>query len=183
MATMLQCGAMTLEKFLRESYRWGEARAAAVFLGAVVVPLVGTVFARIGKAGRTDQDGRFIANAVIGVGLLSAVLELMALALAHSAFGKTALQANVLLLTAPPVCLGLSLVGMRWVFPLNELASVRTAFDVGVFALALGAAAWLFSTFRGWGIYFVGNIAQLAAYLVLGAALLKRLAKRAFPTA
>ena len=174
---------MTLERFLRDSYRWGDAHAAAVFLGAVVVPVLGTVFARIGKAGRTDEDGRFIANAVIGVGLLAAVLEMVSLALAKSAFGLTALQANVLLLAAPPVCLGLGLAGMRWVFPLNELASVRTAFDVGLFALALGGVAWLFSTFRGWGIYFVGNIAQLAAYLVLGAGLLKRLAKRAFPAA
>ncbi len=170
---------VTLGHFLGSAYHWADQRAAAILAAGFLFPVLGTALARIGKGGRTDQDGRFIANAVVGVGLGGALIELMALGLAHSALHRSLLEANVMLLAAPVVCLGLCLAGMRWVFPLNELASIQTAVDVGAFALACAGAAWLFSQFRGWGIYFVGNIGQLAAYLVLGFGLLKRLAKRA----
>ena len=90
------------------------------------------------------------------------------------------LEANVALLAAPVVCLGLCLAGVRLVFPLDELASVRTLREVGLFVLACAVVLWLFSKFRGWGIVFWGDLGQLALILVFGFVLLRRLYRRAF---
>ena len=171
---------MTLDQLLTVSYQWLDRRAVPVFFAAVLFPALGTALARIGKGGRSDQDGRLIASVIVGIAIGGAVFEVFCLSLAHSILHRSLLQANVLLLAAPLVCLACSLAGMRWVFPLNELASVQTAYDVGAFILACAGAAWIFSKFRGWGIFFVGNLTQLAAYLILGIALLRRLAQRAF---
>lgn len=171
---------MTLEQFFVAAYAWGVAHRLWILLVAVAVPLLGTLLARIGKAGKTDRDGRVIASVVVGIGLVSVVLEMLAIAIGAGVMGRSVLDGDLLLLVSPLLCLGGALLGIRLVFPLNELASVRTAVDVGAFLLAGALVVWFFSKFRGWGLLFFGSVTQLALLGVLGYFLLRRLWRRAF---
>ena len=171
---------MTLRDILLEAYRWAVVQREVIVLGCLAVPVVGTVAARVGKAGRTDADGRFIASVVVGIGIAALVIDLLAAVLAVSVFGNSLLDGDVLLLLGPPLCLAACLIGIRWVFPLSQLASVRTAVDVGLFVAACAGLVWLFSKFRGWGIVFFGSIGQMVAIGLLLFGLLKRLYRRAF---
>ena len=65
-------------------------------------------------------------------------------------------------------------------FPLNQLASVKTFTDIGLFVAACLAVVWIFSQFRGWGIVFFGGLGQLLLIAVFGYVLLRRLYRRAF---
>ncbi len=171
---------MTLREVVLAGYRAVFEQREVIFLACLAVPVLGTVAARIGKAGKTDADGKFIASVVVGIGLLALVLEIVAAVIAKSLFDASLMDGDALLLAAPVLCLGGSLFGIRWVFPLNQIASLKTAIDVGVFAVACIGVLWLFSKFRGWGIIFFGSIGQLVTVGVLLIGLLKRLYKRAF---
>jgi len=171
---------MTLSESLTQAYGWATDHRLAILLVAVLIPIVGTVLARIGKAGKTDADGRLIASVVVGLGLLLVVLEIVALVAGHALLHRSFLDADVALLFAPLICLAGCLLGIRWVFPLNELASVKTFLDIGAFVLGCAAVLWLFSKFRGWGIVFFGGLSQLVVIAVLGFVLLRRLYRRAF---
>ena len=58
-------------------YAWAE-RYSVIFFGlAVVVPIVGTWAAIIGKGGRTDRDGRVYANVLILVAVAQFVLTMV----------------------------------------------------------------------------------------------------------
>lgn len=170
---------MTLGDMLRSAYGWADLNAHWVLLAAALVPVVGTLAARVGKGGKTDADGKLIASLVMGLALVAVVLEVGCLFIARSALGADVLQANVLLVVAPVVCLAGSVVGLRLVFPLTELGSVRTAVDLGAFLLACAAVVWLASRFR-WGVLFVGSIGQLVVILALAALVLRRMYRRAF---
>jgi hypothetical protein len=170
---------MTLNEAFLGAYGAALANRDWILLGAVLVPVVGTLLARAGKAGRTDADGRFIASVVVGIGLLAMLVEVIAVFAAHSLMRASLMDADVRLVLAPLLCLSGCLVGIRWVFPLSELASVRTFIDVGAFVGACLGVLWLFSKFRGWGIVFMGSIAEMIAIGGLGLLLLKRLYKRA----
>ena len=145
-----------------------------------MLPIAGTAAARIGKGGRTDADGRFLASLVVGIALSAVLVEATGIALAARVFDRSALDGDVLLLASPLVCLSACLIGIRWVFPLNQLASVRTFVDVGAFVAACGVVVWVVSKFRGWGILFLGDVMQIGLFAVLGIALLRRLYRRAF---
>ena len=171
---------MSLGELLALAYGWADAHAPQILLAAVAVPLLGTLAAWIGRGGRTDRDGRAIASVLVGFGLAVLLLGLAAALVAHLAFDRSVLEADVALLAAPPVCLALCLAGVRLVFPLAELGSVRTMRDVGLFVVACGVVLWLFSKFRGWGIVFWGDLVQLALILVFGYVLLRRLYRQVF---
>jgi hypothetical protein len=171
---------VTLHEFLAAAYAWAVAHRIAILIVALAVPVVGTGLARIGKAGKTDRDGRFIASLVVGLGLLAVLVEVLAVAVGAGVLGRSVLDADFVLLVSPLLCLGGALLGIRLVFPLNELASVRTAVDVGAFILACAAVVWFFSKFRGWGLLFFGSVTQLVLLLVLGFFLVRRLWRRAF---
>ncbi len=171
---------MSLGDLLASAYGWADAHAVQLLLAAIVVPALGTIAAWVGRGGRTDRDGRAVASALVGFGLVVFALALVFALLAHLLFERSVLEAHVALLAAPPVCLGLCLAGVRLVFPLDELASVRTLRDVGLFVLACALVLWLFSKFRGWGIVFWGDLGQLALILIFGFLLLRRLYRRAF---
>jgi hypothetical protein len=170
---------MTLEELLRDSYGWADANATWVLLAGAVVPVIGTVLARIGKAGKTDADGKLIASAVMAFALLAVVFEVACLFIARTALGADLLLANPLLLVAPIVCLAGSVVGLRLVFPLAELGSVRTAIDLALFLLACGVVVFVASRFRC-GVLFVGSIGQLVVILLLAGFVLRRMYRRAF---
>ena len=171
---------MSLADLLVSVYRWADARALEILLAGALIPVAGTLAAWIGRGGRTDRDGRFIASALIGFGLAVFLVEVIAIVVAHLAFDRSALDAGIVLLLAPVVCLVLCLAGVRLVFPLDELASVRTLRDIGLFVAACVAALWLFSKFRGWGIVFWGDLGQLAIIGAFGFILMRRLYRRAF---
>lgn len=171
---------MTVAELLVALYAWADARAPVFLVVAVVVPAVGTALAWIGKGGRSDREGRLVASLLVGFGIIAVILAIIALAVAHVAFDRGVLDANLVLLVSPLVCLAGCLLGARWLFPLNELASVKTFADVGFFVLACAVVLWLFSKFRGWGIVFWGDLVQLAVIGALGYFLLRRLYRRAF---
>jgi hypothetical protein len=170
---------MTLYSFLLSTYEWAERVAWVLLLAAVGVPLAGMVAARIGRGGRTDEDGRMIASAVIALGMVALLLEVAGIAIAVSVFNGSVLNADVMLLAAGPVAFITSLLAMRMVFPLREIGAVRTLVDGFFFAVACAFVVWLFSKFRGWGIVFFGSFTQLIVIAVLGFFLLRRLFLRA----
>jgi hypothetical protein len=171
---------MTIEELLVRAYAAALSVRMVILATAVGIPVVGTLLARVGKAGKTDADGRFIANLVIGIGLVGFMLEVVALLAARAVPTASLLHADVVLVVAPIVCLLGCLGGIRLVFPLNQLASVRTFVDIAAFIAACLGVLWLFSKFRGWGLVFFGGISEMVAIGVLGIALLKRLYGRAF---
>lgn len=170
---------MTINEALFGSYGWADENAGLILLASVVFPIVGTVAAKIGKGGKTDADGRMIASAVIGVALVAVALEFFALFIARAVEGKSLLDANLVLILAPLIALGGSAFGIRMIFPLSELGSVRTAADLFIFLLALGGIGYFFSKFHGWGIIFFGSFTQLVVVLAVAFFFMWRLFRRA----
>jgi len=171
---------MTLDEFFLQSYAWADLNAPLILLAAVLWPAVGSVLAYIGRGGTTDADGRFIASTVMSVAMLAALLEVGGLFIAQKVLGVDLLHANVMLLAAPILCLAGSIMGIRLVFPLSELGSVRMVVDLGWFLLSCLVVGWLFSRFRGWGVLFVGSFTQLIVVAVIGIFFMRRLYRRAF---
>lgn len=93
---------------------------------------------------------------------------------------RTVLDTSVLLLAAPWLWLGLSIAGLRLVFPLSELTSWRSILDVGAFFAVCAALIWALRMFRGWGIVFFGSLLQLGLILVIAGVLLRVFFLRAF---
>jgi hypothetical protein len=171
---------MSLGGLLASAYVWADHNALTLLLAALALPVVGTLAAWLGKGGRTDRYGRLIASVVVGLGLCTLLLAVIALVIAQTGFDRSPLEANVVLLAAPLVCVVTCLGAIRLVFPLNELESVRSAVDIALFAFACAAVLWMFSQFRGWGVVFWGDLGQLALIVLLGVYLVRRLARRAF---
>lgn len=171
---------MTLADFFSASYAWADANALFILAVAILLPVAGTALAWLGKGGRTDSDGRLVASAVMGIALVGVLLELGAIFVARSVVGVSLLSANLLLLLAPVVCLAGSVLGIRMVFPLSRLGSVKTATDLGLFLLACGGVLWAMSKFRGWSVMFFGSLAQLLVIGALALFVLWRLYRRAF---
>ncbi len=171
---------MTLNELLFAAYGWADANGLLLLAASVLLPFVGTVLAWIGKAGKTDADGRFVASTLMGVALFAVSLELVVLFLAQALHDRSPLDANAALIAAPVVCLVASVVGVRMVFPLSELGSVRTAVDLGAFLLCCAALVWFMSKFRGWSLMFFGSFTQLLVALALAAFFLRRMYRRAF---
>ncbi len=171
---------MTVDEFFFLVYAWCEVHSVEVFVAALALPLVGTGAAWLGRGGKTDADGRLIASVVMAIALAAVVLEVLGIGIALGLKNLTLFDANVLLLVAPIVCLVGCVVGIRRVFPLNELGSVKSAFDVSAFVIACLAMMWFFSKFRGWSLMFFGSFGQLVVVGLFAALLLWRLYKRAF---
>lgn len=173
---------MSLRELLINSYLWADANALALLFAATAWGLFGTLLARVAKSGRSDQDGRLIASVVIGAAVLLLVAAMLAVSVAYVTFNQGLMDANALLLLAPLVCVVVSVLGIHRVFPLSELASVRTLGDLLAFALACIALLWVLSKFRGWGVAFFGGLGSLALIGLLVVLLLRVLYRRAFGT-
>lgn len=171
---------MSLREILIYFYQWADANAPALLLAGMAWGAGGTLLARLAKGGRSADDGRIIASVVVGGAVLLLVLAVVAAGIAHVGFRRGLLDANALLLLTPLACVGISVLGIHRVFPLNQLASVRTFWDVTGFVLACIALLWLLSKFRGWGVAFVGGLGSLVVIGLLAALLLKVLYRRAF---
>ncbi|MCF8209798.1 MAG: hypothetical protein K9K38_10400 [Rhodoferax sp.] len=171
---------MTLREILILGYQWADAHALAILVAGFAWSLGGALLARLGKSGRSDHDGRMIASVVVGGAVLLVVAAALAAAVAYVAFDSGPLDANALLLLTPIVCVLVGVFGIRRVFPLSELASVRTLGDLVWFALACVAMLWLLSKFRGWGVAFFGGLGGLVLIGLMAAVLLRVLYRRAF---
>ena len=171
---------MTLDEMLTSSYQWADQNSDLVLLAGLLIPLGGTVLAHYAKGGKTDADGKLIASIVMGFSIVAVIVEVVLLFVARSTYGASLLSANAALLFAPLLCLGGSVFGIRQVFPLNQLGSVRTAADLGLLVVILAALLWLFSRFRGWGLIFIGSFTQLVIVSAVGLFFVWRLWRRAF---
>jgi len=174
---------MTVDEFFFLVYAWSEVHAVEVFAAAIALPILGTAAAWLGRGGKTDADGRFIASTVMAVAIAAVLLEILGIGIALGVKNVSLLNASLLLLLAPIVCLVGCVIGIRRVFPLSQLGSVKSAVDVSAFVAACLAVMWIFSMFRGWSLVFFGSFAQLLVVALLAAVLVWRLYRRAFVTA
>ncbi|WP_224248081.1 hypothetical protein [Hyalangium gracile] len=171
---------MTLNEFFDASYQWGEQHAQFILLLGVAIPAVGTLAAFIGRGGKTDEDGRFIASAVLGFSMLAVVLEMMAIFVGTFVRGANLLDANVALLAAPIVCLFGSLLGLRLVFPLAEIGVIRTLLDMAGFFVSCLLVMWFMSKFNGWSIMIFGSLFTFLIIAVMGFFFIRWQFRRAF---
>ena len=171
---------MSLAEVLVVGFVWLDANATAILSYVSAFPVLGTIAAYLGKGGRTENDGRMIANCVVGAAVVLFVVSMGCLALAKLVFDQSITQINIALLAAPVICLVGSLVGIHAVFPLNELASIRSLVDVLLFVGAAGLVLTALSYFRGWGVLFRGGLLDLAVIGVITFFLLRGLYRRAF---
>ncbi len=161
-------------------YRLAESNPATIFLIAVLVPSVGVTLALVGRGGRTDEDGRVIANVLVLVAVIQFVVAMVVGYVGVAFLERSLFDADFLLLAAPWVWLVLTLGGVRRVFPLNDLASWHSVRDVAGFFAVCAAFVWFLSMFRGWGIFFIGSLVELLIIVVLGGLLIRQLFLRAF---
>jgi hypothetical protein len=171
---------MTVDEFFFLVYAWCEVHSVEVLAAAIALPVLGSLAAWVGKGGKTDADGRLIASGVMAVALGAVLLEVLALGIALGVKNLSLFDANLLLLVSPVLCLVGCVLGIRRVFPLSQLGSVKSAVDVSAFVVACLAVMYFFSKFRGWSLVFFGSFAQLLVVLLLAALLIWRLYKRAF---
>jgi hypothetical protein len=171
---------MTLNEFFDASHMWAEQNTQFILLLSVAIPAVGTLLAFIGKGGKTDADGRFIASTVLGLSMFSVVIAAMALFVSVSMRGQSLLDTNIMLLAAPIICLVGSVIGLRMVFPLGELGVVRSLADMGWFLFSCGLVFWFMSKFEGWRIHIFGSLFTFALLVVVVLFFLRRQYRRAF---
>jgi hypothetical protein len=167
---------MTPTELLSGLYQWADQQAGGILGLSLALPVLGTLAARIAKG---SPVGERIANLLILSAVALFFLALLLAGLAQSAFKGSLWQANLLLLLSPLALLSGAILGVRLLYPLNRLASVRTLKDIGLMLAACLLVLWLFSQFRGWGILFLGGTLQL---LLIGLGLLwllRRLYRRA----
>jgi hypothetical protein len=171
---------MTVEESLISAYAWGKAHGTILLAVAVAIPVVGTVLARIGRGGRTDEDGRAIASALVVLGVAALLVELVAIHIAHVWFDGDLLRADASLAFAPIVLCAGCVLGAHWVFPLGELGGVHLLGRIGLLFLCCAGALWFFAQFRGWSIWFVGSFFQLVIVLVVFVWFVRRLLRQTF---
>jgi len=170
---------MTLDEFFISTYQSLEAHNSTIGLILMAVPVLGTLAAWVGRGGKTDKDGIFIANVVITVAMAIFAFAVIAGLIGLTVMNRSLLEGDLILVLSPLVCAFGTFFGIRRVFPLSELSSVQTLKDVGLFLLACIAVWFIFKSFRGWGIIFFGSVTQLVLWLIAGIWLVHRLAKRA----
>jgi hypothetical protein len=171
---------MTLNEFFDAAYQWGELHAQLILLLGVAIPALGTVAAFIGRGGKTDADGRFIASTVMGFSMLAVVLEIMAIFVGTFIRDASVLDANVSLLAAPILCLFGSVLGLRLVFPLAEIGVIRTLLDLGGFFASCLFVMWFMAKFHGWSITIFGSLFTFVLIVLLGFWFLRRQYRRTF---
>lgn len=165
---------------LSQLYGWAAERSLLVFACACALPLLGTLAAWVGKGGKTDRDGRWIANLLLISSLLLVGFELVALVVAHATLDRGPqwiMEVDALLLVAPLAYLGLTLVGIRQVFPLGQLETIRRLTSLGLLAGGVLFLVWLAGRFF-WGVVFVAHFAWLLVLFGVAALVLWHLWRR-----
>ena len=171
---------LTLRQIFEGAFALAESNAALGFGLALLVPVVGITMAWIGRAGRTDEDGRAFANIFVFVAVVQFVLAMILGYVGVAFLDRSLWDTNLLLLTAPWIWLALSIGGLRQIFPLSELTTWRSVLDVAGFFAICAAFVWFLSMFRGWGIFFIGSLVELLIIIGLAVLLIRQLFLRAF---
>ena len=171
---------MTLREIFSAALGFADANAVGIFWLSLAIPIIGIALARVGRGGRSEEDGKLFANVFVFIAVVQFVVAMIVGYAGVAFLERSLLDTSVPLLVAPWIWLGLSIAGLRLVFPLSELTSWRSVLDLGGFVVACAALVWFLSMFRGWGILFVGGLVQLALLFVLAAFLLRVLYVRAF---
>lgn len=175
---------MSSLELLHAAYDWLHGQAALMALAFAALPVLGTVAARVGKGGRTDADGKLIASLVIGIALTLVFVEAGALLLASKVLRRdiltVAMLGDAVLVIGPPLSLIACIMGMRTVFPLGQLTTIRTLRDVALLVGFGYALIWAFGQFRGWGVWFLGGVTELLMLGAVAVAVLVYLYRRAF---
>ncbi len=169
---------VTLEQSLIGLYDVAAINGAWLLGASVVVPSLGIFGAWIGRGGRTDADGRLVANGLIILAMTVFVVALLAAAVGVTLLDRSLLQAEWTVLLTPIVWLGLTTLGVHQVFPLTQLRAGQLLRDAGLLLLIVAALLWFFSQFRGWGIVFFGGILQLVVVLGVVAWFVRVLVRR-----
>lgn len=115
---------MSLNELLFQLYAWADERALLLLIVAVLVPLVGT--ASVIALGRTTAPARQLASAVGGFALLAGAVGAASIAAALGLLDRSLMEANAVLVAAPPLGVGLSLLGLRMVMPLAQVPLFRS---------------------------------------------------------
>lgn len=173
---------MSSLELLRAIYDWLQTYELWVAAALAWLPLGGTLAAWIGKGRHADGSGRLIGSVVIGTAVVLVFVEAGALLLATKVLRRdlwtVMLNGNAILVLGPPLSLAASVLAMRLVFPLGQLATIRTLRDLALM-IGLGwAAIWALGKFRGWGVWFLGGIGDLLLLAGLAFAVLYYLYKR-----
>lgn len=175
------CEQVSFSDLAQAFYLWLDANAVVVFGLCAGIPAAAVVLCAVTRrAQRRGSGGHWLANVTLWSSLGLLVLELVCIAIARAIFDVALADAPVLLLAGPPVGAVVAVIGIHWVYPLNQLAAWRTLTDIGWFVLACGVVIWLVSQFRGWGILFGGSLLELIAIAAFVVWLLRRLYRRAF---
>ena len=171
---------LTLREIFEAAFAFADGNDVLLFALSLAVPAVGFVLAWVGRGGRTDEDGKAFANIFVFVAAVQFVVATILGYVGVAFLDRTVLDTSVLLLAAPWLWLGLSIAGLRLIFPLSELASWRSILDIGGFFVMCAVLIWALRMFRGWGIVFFGSLLQLGVILVIAGVLLRVLFVRAF---
>jgi tetratricopeptide (TPR) repeat protein len=115
---------MSVNELLFELYAWADQRALLLLIIAVLVPLIGT--ASVLAVGRTTHPARQLASAVGGFALLAGAIGAAATAAALGVLDRSLMDANAVLLAAPLLGVGLSLLGLRLMMPLAQVPLFRS---------------------------------------------------------
>ena len=169
---------MTVEQSLVDMYDVAAINGAWLLGASVVVPCLGVFGAWIGRGGRTDADGRLVANGLIILAMAVFIVALLGATVAVTLMDRSLLQAEWTLLLTPVVWLALTVAGVHRVFRLTELRAGQILRDAGLLLLVVAALLWVFSQFRGWGIVFFGGIMQLVLILAVVAWFVRLLVRR-----
>lgn len=170
----------TPREIFETAFAFADGNDALIFAFALAVPTVGIVLAWVGRGGRTEEDGRALANAFVFVAVVQFVVAMILGYIGAAFMERSILDTSLLLLIAPWLWLGLSIAGIHTIFPLSELTSWQSIRDIGAFFAACAVLVWLLSMFRGWGILFFGSLVQLILIFVIAGVLLRVLFIRAF---
>ena len=143
---------LTLYEAITQPYLWADSHALIVLAAAVLIPTFGTGAAWIGRGGKTDKDGLFIANALFGFSLFVFSLSSVGAFVATSMLELDLFEGNFLVMVSPLVCLVFTAFGVLRVFPLSRLWSTQVIVDITAVVLACWAISWFVGKFGGWYI-------------------------------
>jgi len=164
---------------LRDCLELLNGHGGLILLSGIGFAVMGAIATRIGKAGQSEEDGKFIGGVVAAFGIVSVLAEALVLIIVWRINAKALADASLALLLAPPACCAASLWGVSLSFPLKSLGGFQRMMSLAGLTAASLAVLWLLSRFH-WGIIFFGGLAQAGIIFLAIALLIRTLYRQAF---